>query len=199
MRCRLSLLTVVVALNGCTVVSSIQPLVADGSAIAEPRLLGDWQLTSADDTSLTQVQVTEVKIPGVPFTNTYAIRILSGSDTLWYEARLGPFTRNTWLLDVTAGDTARWGRYAAFLVPTYIQVVVERSASGLEFGFFNTDSLKVALDSQRLRTPFFHLPGDYVLTGEPAALRAALSTFAMQPGALVHLSREGHRLTIPKW
>ena len=103
---------------------------------------------------------------------------------------------------MTAGDTARWGRYAGLLVPTYIQVVVERSASGLEFGFFNTDSLMVALDSQRLRTPYFHfggVPGDYMFTGEPAALRAALSTFAMQPGALVHLSREGHRLTIPKW
>lgn len=201
MQFRLSVFPVILALSACTLVSSIQPVVSDKAAIAEPQLLGDWTLIQDRDTS--RLRVTQEPSPAGSVSTVYTIRLTNGTDSARYQGRIGPLTRDILVLEATADETSLWEQYAGFILTTYMQIVVRRSASGLEFALFNTDSLNGMLASHRMRTPYIvrgeHPSKTMFLTADPAALRAALASFATRPGALVPLRRAGHQLTIPRW
>ncbi len=199
MSTRLAMLPILWLVTACTSVASIHPMVADGAAIAEPRLLGDWQLIQGGDTTL--IQVTQKTSPSGPVATEYLLRSVSNnSDTIRLVGRLGPFGPGTWVFEVTPASASDWDRYNGLVLPGYMQVVVRRTAGGLDFLGFDTDSLKAALESGRLRTPYIRSGGHddkIFLTSESAALRTALVNFSARPGVLVPVSRAGHVLSLP--
>jgi hypothetical protein len=208
---RLLLLLLAPALSACYTVASVETAVPAGQEVFEPRLVGTWELKSDSSVSGRMVITRETA-------NEYLIRDLEvQGPSAAYKGRLGPLGPGRWILELSpVGDTSKYvhplsrkdsTRLAApdlpLMLPLHMPLVIERADSGLTFAALRGDSLRAALQSGRVRTPFAIVQsGDISATvllteDDPQKLNVALRGFAALPGVLLPLPKVGRSLSLP--
>jgi hypothetical protein len=210
------------ALNSCNTFHVLHPLVHDQDAVAEPRLVGTWELIFDDDDTL-RVVVASVVLPirggvfdcrgktdtpqkkcGSDSSVAYTISYIKpeSDDSIELVGRLGPFDGDRWVLDLTpSGPVAELAApYGDWFLSTYFPVIVTRDSTGLGFAVFDPDFLVRQVGDGLLQTPYVWLnsgwPFDVLLTASGQELLAALRDFARHPEALITLPVQGRQIDV---
>jgi hypothetical protein len=175
---RVMYLALAVACAACTDVYSLEPAVADSSAIVDSRLLGNWTSRDAegksDSASITELDAHHYRIRYVDSDGGGGLM----DGTL---ARLN----ERWLLDLAPTDEGRDAIDSLGGIGVHRQLVLTLSDTLLRADYFDGDSLLAFLRVHpgSSLAAVFH-GGDVLLTDSTARLFAGLSRYAQRPGAL---------------
>lgn len=158
------------ALAGCQTVVSMNPIVPDSAAVADPRLVGRW-LDPSDSSHIV------VTLEG---RSTYIVRAEGNRPEPVWQAHLGR-QGGWWLLDVSPRESG----LKDLLIPAHLLFLVEFGDQQLRLLYPQGDSLARYLHDGRLSLPYHTLPqGDIVLTASTQQLTSALVGYLERTGVL---------------